>query len=137
MIKIRGYYLGKGKTHDDWHAGICFKSQNYIILKFFEDGKVLKNNEWILLDRLEENLNKFLEDSLREMNLNKNRDKLTKSGWWVGGFREWEKLLELRFEFNDNAYLNNYTIVSSDLILDENLNEFHYKRTKIDLSYNS
>lgn len=128
MIKNNGYYLGVGDIYDDWHARKSMKSQNNILLKFLKDGTVLKRNQWIYLDNLNQNLNKFIEDSIREITLIKDKEELLRIGYQVGKYTDWDKIIELKFKFNDEIYLDRYTIVSSDVILNEKLNEFHFER---------
>ncbi|MDE3743071.1 hypothetical protein [Maribacter polysaccharolyticus] len=128
MIKINGFYLGKGRVYEDWHAGVNIKSQNYIVLKFFKDGTVIKKSSWIYLDEIQKNLNKFLEDVTNEINKNNDVKKLLELGYWIGNFIEEDKIIEIEFQFNESKYIDNYTILSSDIILSNDLDEFQFEK---------
>ena len=98
MIKNSGFYLGKGRIYEDWHAGINFKSQNFSILKFFKNGTVIKKSDWIYLDEIQENLKKFLKDFIDETRINIDMEELIKIGYWVGNFIEEDKILEINLQ---------------------------------------
>ena len=133
MIKNSGFYLGKGRIYEDWHAGINFKSQNFSILKFFKNGTVIKKSDWIYLDEIQENLKKFLKDFIDETRINIDMEELIKIGYWVGNFIEEDKILQVKFKFNDNTYTEVYTFITPNIILNENLDEFHFERIDVEL----
>lgn len=106
MIRKDGYYISEKFPWVDWHAGHKFEGNTYYILVFFDDNKVLRISQ----DSMEFNIIELLENSNPKDYYNVYKNKLEiiidpASEWWVK---------------------KDFTILSPEILIDENLKEYRY-----------
>ncbi len=104
-IKTEGYYLSEPFHWVDWHASIKFEGDNFYILKF--------------------NLQRCFFDSVNDItkiNINGIEEKVN-----YGQYKIYENTVEIRYNPNTEFELKRiFTIVSPDVLLDENMKEYRY-----------
>lgn len=106
MIRKDGYYISEGFPWVDWHAGHKFEGINYRILVFFNDNKLLFYTE----DKLDFNIKEILANS---------------SG--NDYYKIYDNTLEIIIDPSSKWRVKmEFTIISPEILLDENLKEYRY-----------
>lgn len=109
-IKYTGYYISDSVHWIDWHAGVKFEGDNYYVLKF-DAYKCYINS---VTDK----------NSVDLDNLVKNEN--------FGLYKVRDRMIEIRYNPNTEFELQRrFTILSSEILLDEELKEYRY----VKLSY--
>ena len=105
QIKTNGYYLSQPIHWEDWHAGLKFEGNNYILIKF--------------------DANKCFFDSVDDLSKVNIKNILNKENY--GFYKVERSLLEIRYNPNTEFELIRYfQILSSEILLDEHLKEYRF-----------
>lgn len=114
----QGIYIGKGNVHEDTpHGGIKMLSQKYFFI-FFDNHHVYKKGVWIYLDK-PINIESYISDFKK--NIAQNASNFRKGNYSIEG-----NILEIELISNSQVYKEIYSILSPEILLDENLNEYNY-----------
>ncbi|TPN89253.1 hypothetical protein [Aquimarina algicola] len=107
MIKKDGYYISEAFKSEDWHAGHKFESQDHKILIFLNNKKIIRD--------ITENQNSFdINKCISESN-SKDTYKIVNN------------IIEITIDPDSKfSKKREFTILSPELLLDENLVEYHF-----------
>ncbi len=104
-IKQKGFYLSEPFHWVDWHAGVKFEGDSYYLLKF--------ENDKCFID----SINKKSEINIGYL--------VSKDNF--GSYKIGENIIEINYNPNTEFEVKKiFAIVSSDLLLDDNLKEYRY-----------
>lgn len=107
MIRLDGYYMSEGFQWADWHAGHKFEGVNYELIKFLNKNEVITPSSSSI----------EIEESIFEDRMNyADRYRLID-----------DKSLEIIFNPESKWSVTKlFTILSSEILLDENLKEYKF-----------
>lgn len=114
MIRLDGYYMSERFHWVDWHAGHKFEGDKYYLMKFLSKNNVLRasSKKKEIDDNIFENRMDhidyyiIIDDNTLEITINPN------SEWKV---------------------IRKFTILSPEILLDENLKEYRFVPNRFDL----
>lgn len=113
----QGFYIGKGNEYEETHGGIKMISQKYFLL-LFDKLKVYKKGIWIYLDK-PINIDTLISEF-------KNDIKQNGTNFWQGNYSIDCNILEINLISNSQNYKEVYSILSPEVLVDENLKEYKY-----------
>ncbi len=117
MIRTDGYYISEGLPWVDWHAGHKFEGVSYIFLCFRTDKKFIQESK-----------NDSGYNFLSFLNSVDDEKLLEDTSITFGEYIESNNIVKFIWEVWGEKRTKTYTILSPDILLDENLKEYRFTR---------